>query len=88
MSLLDHPTAQALLADAEVSAAAVTGCSRRLERFDVVALGRHWGDGTFTPGARPGRTPLGIAVELVPADVAANLVPPQGAGQWEEYLGR
>jgi SRSO17 transposase len=33
MSLLDHPTAQALLADAEVSAAAVTGCSRRLERF-------------------------------------------------------
>src|SRR5262245_20051742 len=33
MSLLDHPTAQALLADAEVSAADVTGCSRRLERF-------------------------------------------------------
>jgi SRSO17 transposase len=33
MSLLDHPTAQALLADAEVSAAAVAGCPRRLERF-------------------------------------------------------
>ena len=33
MSLLDHPTAQALLADAEVSAAAVAGCPRRLQRF-------------------------------------------------------
>jgi SRSO17 transposase len=33
MSLLEHPTAQALLADAEVCAADVTGCRRRLERF-------------------------------------------------------
>jgi SRSO17 transposase len=33
MSLLEHPTAQALLADAEVSAAAVVGCRRRLEDF-------------------------------------------------------
>jgi SRSO17 transposase len=33
MSLLEHPTAQAVLADADVSAAAVRGCSHRLERF-------------------------------------------------------
>jgi SRSO17 transposase len=33
MSLLEHPTAQALLADAEVSAADVRGCGQRLERF-------------------------------------------------------
>jgi SRSO17 transposase len=33
MSLLEHPTAQALLADAEVSAAAVAGCRRRLDSF-------------------------------------------------------
>src|SRR3954452_19943588 len=33
MSLLEHPTAQALLADAEVSAADVTGCRCRLEAF-------------------------------------------------------
>src|SRR5437016_4353668 len=33
MSLLEHPTAQALLADAEVSADAVTGCRCRLEDF-------------------------------------------------------
>ena len=33
MSLLEHPTAQALLADAEISAASVRGCRQRLERF-------------------------------------------------------
>lgn len=33
MSLLEHPRAQALLADAEVSAAAVRGCGQRLEHF-------------------------------------------------------
>jgi SRSO17 transposase len=33
MSLLEHPTAQALLADAELSAASVRGCAGRLQRF-------------------------------------------------------
>ena len=33
MSLLEHPAAQALLADAEVSAEDLRGCRRRLERF-------------------------------------------------------
>jgi SRSO17 transposase len=33
MSLLEHPTALALLADAEVSAADVSGCHRRLHAF-------------------------------------------------------
>jgi SRSO17 transposase len=33
MSLLEHPTAQALLADADVSAADVSGCRRRLHTF-------------------------------------------------------
>jgi len=33
MSLLEHPAAQALLADAEVSAADVSGCRRRLHAF-------------------------------------------------------
>jgi SRSO17 transposase len=33
MSLLDYPMAKALLADAEVSAVAVTGCCRRLQSF-------------------------------------------------------
>ena len=33
MSLLEHPTAQALLADTELSAAAVASCRLRLECF-------------------------------------------------------
>jgi hypothetical protein len=33
MSLLEHPMAKALLADAEVPAAAVTGCCRRVQSF-------------------------------------------------------
>jgi len=33
MSLLEHPTAQSLLADAELSVASVRSCGRRLERF-------------------------------------------------------
>src|SRR5947207_11031837 len=33
MSLLEHPQAQALLADAEVSAAAARGCQQRLQQF-------------------------------------------------------
>ena len=33
MSLLKHPTAQALLADTEVSAAAVAGCRLQLQCF-------------------------------------------------------
>jgi SRSO17 transposase len=33
MSLLEHPTAQALLADAEVAATAVAGCRQRLQAF-------------------------------------------------------
>jgi SRSO17 transposase len=33
MSLLEHPQAQVLLADAEVTAGQVQGCRRRLERF-------------------------------------------------------
>jgi hypothetical protein len=33
MSLLEHPAALALLSDAEISAADVRGCRRRLEGF-------------------------------------------------------
>lgn len=49
------------------------------EQFDLVAVGDHWGEGEFTHGARPGRTPLGVAFTLSPGTAAADLVPPQGA---------
>jgi hypothetical protein len=54
----------------------------------LVVLGDHWGSGTYTGGARPGRTPLGIAFSLTDAenDPAAS-VPPQGSGWLDGYFG-
>jgi hypothetical protein len=50
-----------------------------LTRFDAVAVGEHWGEGRFTGGARPGRTPLGVAFELADGKQEADKIPPQGA---------
>jgi hypothetical protein len=57
-----------------------------IDRFDVVAVGDHWGEGTYTRGARPGRTPLGIAFELASGDDPADRVPPQGSRYMRGYL--
>ena len=59
---------------------------KQIDRFDVVALGEHWGEGRYTRGARPGRTPLGIAFELSRGDQGADRVAPQGARVLKEYL--
>jgi hypothetical protein len=58
-----------------------------IDRFDVVAVGEHWGQGPFTGGARAGRQPLGVAFELASGDSAADLVPPQAARDINAYLG-
>ena len=59
------------------------------DRFDVAAVGDHWGVGTFTKkGARPGRGLLGIAFGLADPAVPANRVPPQGARDAAGYFGR
>jgi hypothetical protein len=60
--------------------------SQRIDRFDGVALGLHWGQGTYTPGARWGRTLLGIAFELAKGDSPADQLPPQGARYLKGYL--
>jgi hypothetical protein len=62
--------------------------ARRIDRFDIVAVGDHWGEGTYTRGARPGRTPLGIAFELARGDSPADRAPPQGARDIGGYLAR
>ncbi|HWG41966.1 MAG TPA: hypothetical protein VN688_04210 [Gemmataceae bacterium] len=59
-----------------------------IDRLDVVAFGDHWGEGEYTPGARPGRKPLGIALELSAGKQAADRVPPEAARDLEDYLGR
>jgi hypothetical protein len=60
-----------------------TGASAAVTEFELVALGDHWGEGRFTPGARPGRQPLGSVFTLADPEVPSNRVPPQGA-RWEE----
>jgi len=60
---------------------------QQITRFDALVLGEHWGQGPFTRGARPGRSPLGIVFELAEGDAPADRVPPQGAREISEYLG-
>jgi hypothetical protein len=56
-----------------------------IDRLDAVVLGEHWGESRLTRGARPGRTPLGVAFELSRGD-PADRVPPQGARWLPGYL--
>lgn len=56
-------------------------------RFDIVALGDHWGEGTYTKRARPGKTPLGVAFELADPSSPRDRVPPQGSRGLSGYLG-
>jgi hypothetical protein len=56
------------------------------EKFDIVAIGDHWGEGTYTKGARPGRQPLGVAFELSKGDGPADKVPPQAAREIGAYF--
>jgi hypothetical protein len=60
---------------------------QRFTRFDMVALGNHWGQGTFTGRARPGKTPLGVAFELADPANPRDRIPPQGARGVPGYLG-
>jgi hypothetical protein len=62
--------------------------SKKIDRFNIVAVGDHWGEGHYTRGARPGRKPLGIAFELARGDTAADRVPPQAARDIGGYLSR
>lgn len=60
----------------------------RIRRFDLVALGEHWGEGRYTPGSRPGKAPLGVAFTLADGSQVADRVPPQAARDIREYWGR
>jgi hypothetical protein len=62
--------------------------TKTIERFDVVALGEHWGEGEYNAGARRGRQPLGIFFELCPGRGGADVVAPQAARDFEDYIGR
>ena len=59
-----------------------------IDRFDVAAVGEHWGDSALTRGARPGRSVLGVALGPVAGDKAADRIPPQAAREVNAYFGK
>jgi hypothetical protein len=63
----------------------------RVTRFDLVVRGDFFGEGTFTKGAPKGKFTLAIAFTLAeesPARAEIRKVPPQGARDLGDYLGR
>lgn len=57
----------------------------KLTRFDVVFRGEFAGEGTYTPGAPPGKFTLAIVFRLAQGG-EADKVPPQGARDLRDYL--
>ena len=54
----------------------------RITRFDLVARGEFWGEGTYTRGAPSGRFPLAASFTLADGSDIADGVPPQGSRGW------
>jgi len=55
----------------------------RLSKFEWLVLGDQWGEGNYTRGARPGKTPLGQVLQLTDGKSARDQIPPQGI-RWEQ----
>ena len=53
--------------------------------FEMLVIGEHWGEGRYTKGARPGRSPLGQVYRLTPATEPRDLIPPQGMHHEQSY---
>jgi hypothetical protein len=60
---------------------------KRITRFDVVAIGNHFGRlGICDSAARRGVQPLGISFELVTGDVPADRIPPGRTATAKNYF--
>ena len=57
------------------------------DRFDIIAVGTHWGEHFDTAPARPGKSLLGQSFELA-GDKPGDRVAPQGIRDRDAYLGR
>ena len=59
----------------------------QVRRFDLVADGKFWGEGTYTRNAPKGKFPLAVAFRLADGKDIADRVPPQGSRGWVQgYL--
>jgi hypothetical protein len=56
----------------------------KLTRFDLVAKGVYWGEGTYTRGAPKGKFPFAVAFSLASGTEEADRIPPQCARGWLE----
>jgi len=54
-------------------------------RFDLVALGDHWGQGQYVYGAREGSAPVGIAFRLGSGEKERDRIRPQGSHHMDGY---
>jgi len=59
----------------------------RIDRFDLVAVGDHWGNSPYTEAPPPGARPLGIAFELTREGSPFARIPPHGARNETDYFG-
>jgi hypothetical protein len=57
------------------------------EKFEIVALGQHWGDHNDMQAARPGKSYLGISFEIA-GNKPGDKVPPQGSRWLDGYYGK
>lgn len=64
----------------------VEGKDGKLARFDLVARGLFWGEGTYTGGAPKGKFPIALSFRLSEGSKEADRVPPQGARDLSDYL--
>jgi hypothetical protein len=61
--------------------------TKTFDRFDLTAIGSHWGEAFHSGIARPGKTLLGVSFELA-GDRPGDKVAPQGIRDRDEYYGK
>ncbi len=60
--------------------------SGRLTNLQIGAIGDHWGESRYTPGAREGLAPLGIFIVQADGSLASDVVPPQAFRSPDRYF--
>jgi hypothetical protein len=60
---------------------------KTFDRFDLTAVGSHWGEAFHSGVARPGKSLLGVSFELA-GDRPGDKVAPQGIRNLDEYFGK
>lgn len=63
------------------------GGSHRIDRFDMVAMGEHRGNGPHMAALPPGPHVVGIAFEQIDENEPFARIPPHGARHPEDYWG-